>query len=114
MLPPAPGLFSITKGCLYRSERRCANVRAMMSVVPPAVKATTILTGFVGHACPHAESDAASASSAAAIFTMWSLEVRDRRIPKPPEGIALSDLNRLPLSSMKDRCTPEEWRARVD
>ena len=26
----------------------------------------------------------------------------------------MSDLNRLPLSSMKDRCSAEEWKARID
>src|SRR4051812_1092569 len=54
MLPPAPGLFSMMKGCLKRSDRRCARLRAMMSVVPPAVNATTTFTGRFGYGCAKA------------------------------------------------------------
>ncbi len=48
MFPPPPGLLSITNGCFSRSDSCCATFRARMSVVPPAVKATTIRTGFEG------------------------------------------------------------------
>src|SRR4051812_23314817 len=48
MLVPPPGLFSITTCCPSRSESKGLRIRASRSVVPPAVNATTSLTGRVG------------------------------------------------------------------
>jgi hypothetical protein len=48
MFPPAPGLLSMMNGCLNRSVSCWPTLRASMSVVPPAVNATTMRTGLVG------------------------------------------------------------------
>src|SRR6201986_3297458 len=49
MLPPAPGLLSITTDWPQISARRLPIRRAVMSVEPPGVNGTTMCTGFVGH-----------------------------------------------------------------
>ena len=46
MLPPAPGLFSITTDWPQTSCRRLPTSRAVISVEPPGVNGTTIRTGF--------------------------------------------------------------------
>ena len=48
ILPEAPTRFSTTTGWPQRSVSFWATIRAMMSVPPPGVKATTIRTGLVG------------------------------------------------------------------
>jgi len=48
MLPPAPGLFSTTKGWPSFFASRLLTPRVSVSVVPPAEKATTTLTGPAG------------------------------------------------------------------
>src|SRR5438132_1290336 len=48
MLPPAPGLFSITTVWPQTSCRRLPMRRAVMSVEPPGVNGTTMRTGFAG------------------------------------------------------------------
>src|SRR5689334_13432455 len=50
MLPPAPALFSTTKDWPRDLVSSCATARARMSVVPPALKGTTIRTGLEGQA----------------------------------------------------------------
>src|SRR4051812_621732 len=57
MVPPAPGRFSITNDCPNCSERRCATVRAMMSVALPAVNGTMTETRLLGQDCADAEQD---------------------------------------------------------
>ena len=48
MLPPAPGRFSITNGCLRLSDSLSAMTRATMSDGEPAVDGTTSLIGRFG------------------------------------------------------------------
>src|SRR5438270_1012218 len=50
MVPPAPGLFSITMGWPRPLLMLSATVRPMMSVTLPAVKGTIIRIGLVGQA----------------------------------------------------------------
>ena len=64
--PPAPLRFSTTKGWPSVDWRRSAITRAMMSVVPPGGKGTSIFTCLVGQAWPKAESEMQAAASAAA------------------------------------------------
>src|SRR5215468_3239030 len=52
MLPPAPGRFSITMGCLRPTESLSAIVRATMSLGPPASYGTITLIGRLGYCCP--------------------------------------------------------------
>jgi hypothetical protein len=47
-LPPAPGLFSMTKVHFALSETLFASVRAEMSVPPPGGKGTMSLIGLAG------------------------------------------------------------------
>src|SRR5258708_27543289 len=54
ILPAAPARFSTTTGWPQRSPSFCATIRAMMSVPPPGVKATTIRTGLAGKFAPPA------------------------------------------------------------
>ena len=49
MVPPAPGLFSMMKGCPNFCWKCGASARAKASMLPPGVKATTIRTGLSGH-----------------------------------------------------------------
>src|SRR5438046_3317444 len=75
IVPPAPGWFSTTTGWPQYSESFWPNVRARISVALPAVNGTTILTGFVGHACaPANEAHKVQSAIAArrAIFTIVS------------------------------------------
>src|SRR5258706_15957285 len=46
---PAPGLFSITTGCLIRFDTPSAAARAMRSFAPPGEDGTIHLTGRSGH-----------------------------------------------------------------
>src|ERR1700731_96854 len=48
MLPPAPGLFSITTDWPQTSCRRLPTRRAVISVEPAGANGTTIRTDFVG------------------------------------------------------------------
>src|SRR5260370_39837098 len=48
MLPPAPGLFSITTDWPHTSCRRLPTRRAVISVEPPGGDGTTMHTGFAG------------------------------------------------------------------
>src|SRR5215469_6357 len=48
MLPPAPGLLSITTDWPQTSARRLPTKRAVMSVEPPGVNGTTMCTGLLG------------------------------------------------------------------
>src|SRR5215470_16539944 len=52
MLPPAPGLFSITTDWPQTSCRRLPTRRAVVSVEPPGVKGTTMRTVFEGQLMP--------------------------------------------------------------
>src|SRR4051812_30182061 len=91
MTPDAPGLLSTTIGCPSRGPSRCATVRAMMSVPPPAGNGTTSWIGFCGHgACAAtvagtvesaaAHSDAATERKMAFIFVVSSY-VADAELP---------------------------------
>jgi hypothetical protein len=48
LIPPAPGMFSITTGLPNESDIFCATARAVMSPRPPGPKPTTILIGRAG------------------------------------------------------------------
>ena len=48
LIPPAPGMFSITTGLPNGSDIFCATARAVMSPRPPGPKPTTILIGRAG------------------------------------------------------------------
>ncbi|MNI58920.1 hypothetical protein D3C73_1140550 [compost metagenome] len=48
ILPPAPGLFSTTKGWPNCLAKVLETLRVRVSVVPPAVNATMTLTGLSG------------------------------------------------------------------
>src|SRR5262245_5772751 len=52
ILPPAPGLFSITTDWPHTSCRRLPTSRAVVSVEPPGVKGTTMRTVFEGQLMP--------------------------------------------------------------
>src|SRR5438874_1825712 len=54
MAPPAPTLFSTTKGWPRISCKRSETMRAWLSVLPPATKGTITLTGFCGQDCAFA------------------------------------------------------------
>src|SRR5690606_12372443 len=54
MLPAAPGLFSTTTLWSHILPNSLLTSRAIISVVPPAVKATTVFTGLVGQSCARA------------------------------------------------------------
>lgn len=55
ILPPAPGLFSITMGCPSSCDNLPLMSLAMLSIRPPGGKGTTSLMGRVGHDCADAE-----------------------------------------------------------
>src|SRR5712691_623043 len=75
MLLPAPGRFSMTKGCPRRSVSHWPIRRAEMSVGPPGVKPTLTRTGRVGEPCDHPRRDAAGSAAAPAA------SCRNRRRP---------------------------------
>src|SRR5262245_55074982 len=52
ILPPAPGLFSITTDWPHTSCRRLPTSRAVVSVEPPGVNGTTMRTVFEGQLMP--------------------------------------------------------------
>src|SRR5882757_9908005 len=54
MLPPAPGLFSITTDWPHTSCKRLPIRRAVVSVESPGVNGTTMRTGLTGHSTPAA------------------------------------------------------------
>src|SRR5882757_1861862 len=54
MLPPAPGLFSITTDWPQTSCRRLPTRRAVVSVEPPGVNGTTTRNGLAGQSAPAA------------------------------------------------------------
>src|SRR5471030_1475711 len=54
MLPPAPGLFSITTDWPHTSCRRLLTRRAVISVEPPGVNGTTTRTALAGQSAPKA------------------------------------------------------------
>src|SRR5262245_3851127 len=55
-MPPAPPMFSTTNCCPRISLTRCAMMRPSTSVVPPAAKGTTMVTGRDGQPCEFAAS----------------------------------------------------------
>src|SRR5262245_37804544 len=48
VLPPAPGMFSVTTCWPHVSDNFCATMRAITSVGPPAANGTIRRTGFAG------------------------------------------------------------------
>jgi hypothetical protein len=48
VLPPAPGMFSVTTCCPQLSDNFCATMRAITSVGPPAPNGTINRTGRAG------------------------------------------------------------------
>jgi hypothetical protein len=68
MLPPAPGLFSITTVWPHTSCRRLPTRRAVMSVEPPGGNGTTMRTFLSGQFAPSArEASMDGAAMAAAV-----------------------------------------------
>src|SRR6185437_15913840 len=49
LMPPGPGMFSITTCWPNFLLSRSARMRAVTSATPPGPKGSTILTGFSGH-----------------------------------------------------------------
>src|SRR5262245_45537173 len=68
-LPPAPARLSTTNGVPYFCCRPCARMRPNMSVVPPAVHGTTMVTWRCGQSCDGAGQGRARAGSA--IANVW-------------------------------------------
>jgi len=50
-MPAAAPTFSITIDCPRSSPMRCAWMRALTSMPPPAAKGTMSVIGRVGHSC---------------------------------------------------------------
>src|SRR3954468_13849003 len=75
MVPPAPGLFSITIGCPRCFSVALASARMPMSVEPPAGQGTISVTGRVGNCCACAEpaNSAKAEASTIAVFMKPSL-----------------------------------------
>ena len=75
MPPPAPGRFSITIVCLSISSIFLVRMRAITSLGPPGVNATTSVTGRVGYAAAMAvaasNTEAAMARSGAIFLNTW-------------------------------------------
>src|SRR6185437_15783420 len=65
MVPPAPVTFSTTTACPRAFVMRCAMMRAMVSVGPPAANGTTMVTVRVGKSWAGAASAAAQRAAAA-------------------------------------------------
>src|SRR5437899_7927497 len=118
MLPPAPGLFSITTDWPQTSCRRLPTRRAVVSVEPPGVKGTTMRTDLAGHAMLAAsarEMMEGAASCAAARATKrrrWSMGssppamvARLARVGfalefgEPPRGNQCGEDDRWPVAS---------------
>jgi hypothetical protein len=66
MLPPAPGLFSITTDWPHTSCRRLPTRRAVMSVEPPGGNGTTMRTDLCGHSAPAARAERIGGAAMAA------------------------------------------------
>src|SRR5258706_16387379 len=66
MLPPAPGLFSITTDWPLTSGRRLPTRRAVVSVEPPGANGTTMRTGFAGQPAAEARDTAMDGAATAA------------------------------------------------
>src|SRR5262245_44856098 len=67
VLPPPPGMFSITTCWPNASETFCATRRAITSVGPPAANGTSIRIGFVGYVCAKPSAAESAEISAAAM-----------------------------------------------
>ena len=88
MLPPAPGLFSITKVWPIAMVILCAMMREMVSEEPPAENGTMRRTGFSGYPWACAPKVArTSASRASRDFMVISCQaMRDRLTPAGRRG----------------------------
>src|SRR5581483_5103603 len=72
LMPPGPGMFSITTPWPNLLLSLSAMMREVTSATPPAPKGSTILTGFSGHAacaCCAGASRASAISAKAALLT---------------------------------------------
>src|SRR5450631_4632872 len=84
MAAPAPGLFSITTGCLIRFDTPSAAARAMRSFAPPAEKGTTHFTTCSGQSAraTWTESERSDAAITASGRRDGDMELlRRRRVP---------------------------------
>src|SRR5215831_21101625 len=69
MMPPAPGRFSTTTGCLKASLRCLATMRPAMSAPEPGVSGTMTRIGRVGYSCASAApEDSRTARKTTAFF----------------------------------------------
>src|SRR5262249_7130167 len=71
MMPPAPGRFSTSTGCLNASLRCLATMRPAMSAPEPGVSGTMMRIARVGYSCASAvpaTSSTADARNLAAVF----------------------------------------------
>src|SRR5467141_2446331 len=66
MLPPAPGLFSITTVWPHTSCRRLPMRRAVVSVEPPGANGTTMRTVFAGQSAAEARDTTMDGAATAA------------------------------------------------
>src|SRR2546426_12801798 len=69
MLPPAPGLFSITTDCPQTSCRRLPTRRAVVSVEPPGANGTTTRTDLTGQSAAEAREKRMDGAAVAAAPT---------------------------------------------
>src|SRR5262249_9339388 len=69
-MPAAAPTFSITIDCPSNSPMRCAWIRALTSIPPPAAKGTMSVIGRVGQSCAAAWPLAAITIAAAAIIVL--------------------------------------------
>src|SRR5690349_15570479 len=90
MLPPAPGLFSITTGCFSRAASSGAMMRARLSDPPPGANGTIKRIGRVGKDLSGPASEGELAASDAARASKTSLAIVD-----PPDHALLSYWERL-------------------
>src|SRR5580692_1240738 len=100
MLPPAPGLLSITTDWPQTSARRLPIRRAVMSVEPPGVNGTTMCTGLVGQVLSDKVAPSARAGRMAGAAMADAASLRKRR------RLGMSDLPRI---TSPDLLGPYHW-----
>src|SRR5262245_23903650 len=80
MLPPAPGRFSITNGCLTTSSILRVRMRASTSLGPPGAKPMISVIGLVGWQAAPAGRLAQHAAAMAAAASILSIVILPRRL----------------------------------
>src|SRR5207253_5047920 len=95
MLPPAPGLFSITTDWPQTSCRRLPTRRAVVSVEPPGVKGTMMCTGLAGQATLAAKAREAAMEGAARLAAASPTKRRRSSMGAPPLATVIARLPRV-------------------